>query len=241
MRFHLGIFVILLTLSPAAALDGDYPIKSVVPDTEAPYGTRGFRWSWGKQFHNRVSEDLAPMMLTKKRHAELEGIEGNGFLYLVKIDKSSGDPQFDFDCLQSILGAACFKEDDTGAGQNLKLFTQSFDSDLADVRNGQFDGAAKFLADHPDKKEGYLLFYKIPLDVLNRFPGLFTEKELLDATNIGTIRNEDKSSKRIVTPLALASLAGIYSGKWIAFFVKHPNASKQEILDVASRISNYSQ
>jgi hypothetical protein len=234
MRYRLGILVSVLVLTSAAAQAAERQVVSLTPKRGNSFDTCVI-WKWGKEFRERVSEDWAPISTTTAKKTTVEGIEGNGFLYLVRIDKSSGDAQFDFDCLQAVLGAACFSEDNSAG--ILNRYIQSFDSKKAITRTGQLEGINRFFTDHPnDTKDQTLTYYKIPLDVLKRFPGLFSEQELLDTSNIGTITNE---STNRVGQSALEKLVNVYSGIWIPFFVKHPNATKQEIFDIASKLQNH--
>jgi hypothetical protein len=134
-------------------------------------------------------------------------------IYEPKIEKSSGNLQMDVDCLQAVLGATHYKTKAHDTGLTLQTFT--FDSSKP---VGHKTSAIKQLLENHDSSKS-VYFYRIPLDVLKRYPGTFDENELLSEKNIGTLLKNS----------AIEDLRIQYGNWWADFFMTHPTATKEEI------------
>lgn len=178
----------------------------------------------------KVYEDWAP----SKKLAKLIDIDitvsgtANGQLYDVGLNESSGDRQLDADCLQAVMGASCLSPINIRI-EEIEHFSIHFDSKTkAGYLNN--NGISKYFTQHPEYKRNYVAFYRIPLTVLKRYPGIFTEEELFDESNIGLIEAIDLRNPELPSWVT-DRLRFLYQGNWVPFFLSHPSATKKEIIE----------
>lgn len=180
-------------------------------------------------FKARVFRNWAPSKKANDQRVATVKCEmgGDGALYDVEISQSSGDNQFDLECLESVLGADYFY----GKHDFRKLIPLS----ITFTKNSETDHANSpvqtyFEKNVDQKQEGCLAVYKIPVDVLSRYPGVFTESEILSSSNLLIA----KDSWNIQAKEQYPWLRGIYRTIWSPFFLQHPKATKEEILAQAA-------
>jgi hypothetical protein len=163
----------------------------------------------------------------------------DGKMYRVKIDTSSGDAQSDADCLQAVYGIAGTRSGQVEKGSLIDLkFT--FDSET--MPGHRTNAVEQYFAAHPEKRHNFVAFYRIPLDVLRRYPGIFSETELLSPSNIGLIRiqNADRPELPRLDSLDIDRFRDIFGGHWMSFFMSHSSATRQEIETFRDSLSNLS-
>lgn len=230
----LALFVVALFHSPNASancLDGA---------GEGPYA--GYRATVDKVM-NRVYSNWVPSISTGSRVCALSGkIVREGKIYDVTIKESSGDAQFDADCLQALLGA--FPSEPIAAVDDGKLWSQDFSFSSQTKSVHKRSGIADYFNAHPNEKQKFIAFYRIPIDVLNRYPGLFTEDELQNDDNVGLIQSIPESVTKVnkiqpaLSGTGLRELEVVYQSEWPRFYLEHPSPTKQQILDFRAKLGS---
>ncbi|MCA9817860.1 MAG: TonB C-terminal domain-containing protein [Cyanobacteria bacterium HKST-UBA01] len=181
------------------------------------------------RLRNNVYKDWAPSKkLTNSTAIDIKvRVTANGQLYDVALNESSGDRQLDADCIQAVMGASCLSPINIRI-EEIEQFSIHFDSKTE--IGYQTDGISKFFAKHPKYRKNYIAFYRIPLTVLKRYPGVFTEEELFDESNVGLIESIDPHNPELPSWVA-DRLRFLYQGNWVPFFVSNPSATKDEIIE----------
>jgi len=169
------------------------------------------------------------------------GIGVDGRLYNAVMDRYSANEQFNAECLEAVCGASPVTPTGFHSG-NLEPATLRFS---AKENPPRFEGQdiKDYLSKHP-QPEGemskFVVVHKIPLDVLRRYPGLFSEKELLSESNlqeihIGITSPVDKDGNRRNKPTYI-DLINNHFGFWADLFLKNPRITRHEILEEAKHI-----
>lgn len=160
-------------------------------------------------------------------------ISPDGRVHDLTIEAGERDSQSDADCLMAVMGASksCRMVGD-GDKRNV-FFRFDVDSPAGSYINVQASGIEKYFGSHPDQKERHIAFYRIPLDALKRYPGLFAENELLADGNIGIMKATVNSGLSVSE---VERLRTIYLGTWEPFFIAHPSATKQQILEIRDKL-----
>lgn len=151
----------------------------------------------------------------------------NGQLYDVCIERTSGDRQLDADCLQAVMGASRSCPIKISV-EELDHFSIKFGSKTPVGHT--HDGISRYFAKHPEYQKDWIAFYRVPLDVLKRYPGLFTEQELLDESNIGLIEAIDRDNPKLPNWVS-ERLKFLYQHLWVPFFVSHPSVTREQVLE----------
>jgi hypothetical protein len=137
----------------------------------------------------------------------------------------------DCDCLTAVLGASGFAPKPT---VHLVLSRRMFTFNLETACGHKSTAFRDFLLQHPEYKDGYIAFYRIPLDTLRRYPGLFEKRELLAPSNVALVKNDDESKYHIGSS-ALDYIMIQYS-LWSQFFANNKTPTKTAVLQMASQI-----
>lgn len=187
------------------------------------------------KLRQRIYDDWAPSKaMPVGKHVDVTySIASDGKLYDVKLEQSSGDAQLDADCVQAVLGVSAFCPMARLTREGELCHTQIyFDSKTRAGHNNS--GISKYFAAHPEQEAEHVAYYRIPLDVLKRYPGLFSEAELFSDSNFFTLRDDSTDGPNHgpgLSSAAIARLRYVYQSMWIPFFLKFPSATKQQILD----------
>lgn len=179
--------------------------------TEASYGRP--KWKWGAELIDRAYSNWAPLEVFKNgEFIEIEGsIADDGKVYSPKIVHTNGNAQLESDCLHALVSAQCHSPRENQDYGVLKKVRITFNSETP----------LKF--ESPRKKDNKgTAFYLIPIEVLKRYPGLFSESELISPSNLVYATDED---------------CYIYR-QWTKFFLEKPNASKSEIFQFSKQWAN---
>jgi len=144
----------------------------------------------------------------------------------VKLARSSGDKQFDAECIEAICSGAA-------STTTSKLHPASVVFGGAEGCTPMYDGSdvKEYLRSHPqpqNKDQAFVVVHRIPLSVLQRFPKYFHVPELLNPENLIEIIVGSKDS-------ASPALISLYSG-WGELFSK-PNVSKDDIIQKSKTLS----
>lgn len=156
-------------------------------------------------------------------------IANDGRMYDIKVSTSSKNIQLDADCLQAVMSVSGSFSPEIPEGTLSKvLFT--FDST---TKPGHPDGISRFKARFSSLKADYIAFYRIPFEILNRYPGLFTEAELLADENIGLIEVEKNAEGKLeLQDHDLNKIRELYQGIWVPFFLSHKSPTKEQVIAI---------
>jgi TonB family protein len=223
MKAMILITLALCSIPPSiAASETPATRENTVIGCQKP--TSGRPDDWASRLEQRIYADWSPFLTPVTDEALLQGSIGNdGRLYDVEVLQSSGNLQFDADCLQAVLGAAGFAPRENAVPGVLTHTSWVFNPS---TRCGHLASAITQHAVHAGLGQ-YVSIYRIPLDVLKRYPGLFSEKELLSDSNVIQIRAICPGLKKgdciDLTHSPVGDIASIYGGPWFDFFSKHPS------------------
>lgn len=167
-------------------------------------------------------------------------VSDDGKIYEPRIVQSSGDPQHDAECLESICGTCFVDTSISNPTFRISHYTMYFNND-----NGLFPaykndmGIQNYRLHHPTPSKpefDYVLIHRIPLAVLTRYPGVFSEKELLDESNLVSIKcgRVDANGQSPHGEPSFSDFLALYYGPWRQFF-QRKNATKDEILEHAKQ------
>ncbi|HEY9778430.1 MAG TPA: TonB C-terminal domain-containing protein [Planktothrix sp.] len=191
-----------------------------------------------QEFRERIYDDWCPSKaMPVGTHVDIAcSIASDGKLYDVKLEHSSGDAQLDADCVQAVLGVSAFRPMHGLVREGELCLTQIYFDSTTRVGHKN-SGIAKYFAAHPEHEADRTAFYKMPLDVLERYPGLLTEDEVLADGNIGNfIFSKDvldgPNHGPGLSDNTVDQLRIVYQGIWIPFFLKFPSATKEQVLEV---------
>jgi hypothetical protein len=187
-----------------------------------------YKHSIEKEFQRRVLNSWYPS--NEKLEATVKCIlGGDGLLYDIEISSSSGDNQFDVECLEAVLGADYFYQG--LSSRRLVPLSVTFRA----AEHKQFGRTTEnYFKRNPEQKgEGCLAIYHIPTNILKRYPGLFTEKELLDDSNLYLVKDAANHNENP----QYHWLKDLYKNFWTTFFQQHPKATKDEVLAQAAMIT----
>ena len=166
-------------------------------------------------------------------------VSDEGKIYDPTIDKHSGNDQYDAECLESICSLSPLMPDiDNHFSVLLNHCIFTFGSKVALFNpKPRYDGkeVVLYLSNHQrpaanqNFEETFVLVHKIPLSVLNRYPGMFTEAELRDSSNLIpiTFRQEDWNKYQIIAPYVLP-IGNLYA-YWGQLFKKE-KVTREDIL-----------
>jgi hypothetical protein len=177
----------------------------------------------------RVYSDWNPTREMNNQATVAVAISSDGTFYDVHIGVSSDDPQLDADCLQAVMGASGTQPTRIEDGS---LWHTGFAFNKTTKTDHLTSGTAAFLEQHPELRNKCIAFYRIPFDIMHRYPGLFTESELTADENVGFLDAEDPQLK----DWTVDKLRAIYQSDWAKFFRDHPVATKVQILQERSQL-----
>ena len=170
-------------------------------------------------------------------------IGDDGKIYEPRIDRSSGDDQYDAECLEAVCGLSPVAPERENYTAHLQQENVTFGSSVSPFcPKPKYDGGEVkvYLSKHsqPAIREtwtfptGFVIVHKIPLYVLNRYPGFFTEEELRNSSNLIEIpfMKEDWNANHLTVPYV--SPVGSLYAYWGQLF-KRKNVNKEDILNWA--------
>ncbi|MCZ4083353.1 putative T7SS-secreted protein [Streptomyces antarcticus] len=86
-----------------------------------------------------------------------------------------------------------------------------------------------FFAEHPELKGKVVVHHAIEQQTLNRYPGLFKPEEIHSIENLRGIPKGDINSRIHLSEIRV---------EWNRFYESHPNPTRQEVLDHATKIDD---
>lgn len=192
-------------------------------------------WSYhpkdNAELQDRVYENWVSTSALESAVVISARIVDDGKLYDVKVQTSSGDAQLDADCVQAVMGASASGVSRIGEGCSKEIHFR-FES-IANPLQGS-NGISRYFDAHPSDKKNHIAFYRIPIDVLNRYPKLFTKDELLTDGNVGIITVYSDTPG--LPWWGVDRLREVYQVTWTKFFLSHPSATKQQILTLRDKL-----
>jgi hypothetical protein len=152
----------------------------------------------------------------------LASITADGYKNNVQIVASLKNAQNDWNCLQAVLG--CKPLSVKGYEYPVRAAWIFY---VRDPKQGYKTASiSTFSKSHTNSKQG-LVTFRIPLSVLHRYPGLFTENELLGPENLMMFENENAFT---VSDGALLHLCRYYEN-WNKFFNENSSPTRKNLED----------
>lgn len=166
-------------------------------------------------------------------------VADDGKVYEPQLSHSSGDDQYDAECLESVCMLTPLPPNLDNHLTRIEHCAIEFGGLTSQFRpKPRFDGKdiTRYLLNHPqptEPRKKFVLIHRIPLAVLNRYPGAFSEAELLNADNLIEIQVG-------LRPSTFDQTIGNIGAHWGVLFKKE-KVSSTEILDWAKRIDQFVQ
>lgn len=198
--------------------------------------------------HKAINETIKSSWSSSKKiagkHTDISfGIADDGKIYEPVVKTFSGDDQYDAECLEAICSMSPVVPPPQAHSGFLHHFSFNFGSG-SDLEP-KFDGKEvnSYLVANPEPKEvsyplgqvPFVLVHKIPLTVLTRYPGMFTEAELTNQNNLVKVNFMPVAEKSVdIQPSYVGRIAALYAG-WNEIF-KQGNVTKSKISERAKQI-----
>ena len=150
-------------------------------------------------------------------------VADDGKIYDVKVVRDPEDykrqtiqeRQIEADLLQSIMGAACYApRTDSNKGVLLHMVI-----DFDEKKNHKKSQLLQNLKSTHELKNGEIAYFAIPIDVLQRYPGAFSDEELI-------------SPKNTICRIGTQRIRSWYA-EWSVFFQENPSATREQLLEHA--------
>jgi hypothetical protein len=138
--------------------------------------------------------------------------------------KSSGVYQIDADCLEAVCSLS-----PTPIG-NSHGYISHMEIDFTKLQKLEDLKKSQPLRQFKNLANGVVFIHRIPLPVLKRYPGIFTEPELLDSSNLCQI-----SVKPIVGRPYWTTQIQNHLQAWSDFYRLHEHSDRSEILDYSRK------
>lgn len=123
--------------------------------------------------------------------------------------ESSGDPQFDANCIEAVLSV------------------KRTDSTPLDLHGtwALLDTERRFKSKRTDAQ---ITIFKIPIVALTLYPDRFTEQELVSDGNLQLLKNQTGSASEL-SQAQIDEICNHYHC-WFKFFAENPHATRKDIL-----------
>lgn len=198
----------------------------------------------GKAVNEKIKSSWSNSKKITDKYTEITfGIGDDGKIYDPVVTTFTGDDQFDAECVEAICSMSPIVPPlkiRTGFLEH-HTFRFGLRSDLKPAYDGR--DVNNYRLAHPQPKvvsyalgdEPFVVVHRIPLTVLTRYPGLFTERELVASNNLIKVISppiEEKSAD--YQPMYVRRIADLYAG-WNEIF-KQNVVTKAKILDWAKNM-----
>lgn len=155
----------------------------------------------------------------------------NGKVEEVRLLRSSGKPDLDFDCICAVLGSAPYEANERGDHKNiLHIFGgRDVSADAEGIKSTNRAKRSEVYSNLPNAD--YFLCNVIPISLKYRYPEAFTDDELCDLQNIRMIRKTffAKNNEPTFATIASNERLRTFYDRWSEFIASHKTTSKQEI------------
>jgi hypothetical protein len=194
---------------------------------------KGLASSWSSSRVCRGSYPLVKFM-----------VADDGKIYDPELVCYSADNQYDAECLEAICSLSPFAPIEDFESR-IEHFTQEFGA--SEGLQPTYDGSDinVYLRTHLQPKDpfdAFVVVHKIPLTVLERYPGMFTKGELQSQNNlieipVGYGDNKANNQGRKIAPHYVSVIANLYAF-WGQLF-RNQNVTKEEIMQWANRAQKH--
>jgi hypothetical protein len=207
-----------------------YPREMAIIDSRSAH-------NWERGLEARAWSDWAPSKPLAKDVQIKGAIADVGRIYEIEIIKSSSDGQTDADCLQAILGAANYRPwvGYSPDGGRLHWWNWNFTKETP-IHRCSSEAISQYFRLHSSVEAGSVAVFRIPLDVLKRYPGQFAESELLSPDNLYVLMSACREEGRppdnfgALRPQSMYLIIDHYA-RWQKFFSENPKATKSDIVN----------
>ncbi|MBA4027132.1 MAG: hypothetical protein C0473_02720 [Cyanobacteria bacterium DS3.002] len=234
MLVSLGFLVVGTNTEPVQAVNrmGDFPL-------ELAHSSPAFK-TYHREIEKRIYKNLVdPNSSLEGRGGVIAGfaLKKDGKIRDVSIGQSSGKNASDFACFEAILGSSPLSAAPSPENQR----EQWFRIDFYESRSPYFEPAIRkadltadeFYKNNPSLKARAVPLHLIPLDVLTRYPGIFSETELIGLGNLKAIPidglisiDEEATTRRTLGNLKVKE----FFHDWENFFETHVEPKKADIV-----------
>ncbi len=197
-----------------------------------------------KAIHENIKSSWSSSRKVAGKYTDVSfGIADDGKIYEPVVRVFSCDDQYDAECVEAICSMSPIVPPPNYHSAFLDHYVFKFGSE-SDLKP-RYDGSdvSSYLVANPQPKEisyalgnvPFVVVHKIPLTVLTRYPGVFTEKELISPNNLIKIAFKPLDHKdNEFQPMYVRRIADLYAG-WNEIF-KQSNVTKSKILDWTKNI-----
>jgi TonB family protein len=230
----LSLTLVTCTTSEAIASQNRFTKDPI----EVTLGTPEFR-AFHKDVEKRLYKNTTLPATTSDSSPQYKGViasmvvETDGKIRDVSLSESSGKDAADFACLEAILTASPLPlSSSIKSRQHMQVDFYESRMPYFQIEKGPFN-SEQFFASRLDLKEKAVALHLIPVDVLQRYPGLFTVKELDSADNLKALPLEGliEVGSKYTTQRFLANpkVKGFFAD-WENFYSTHGTPTKAEII-----------
>jgi hypothetical protein len=168
-------------------------------------------------------------------------IPDDGKIYEPQITYSTGDDQYDAECLEAVCAQSPVPVREQNWTATMRHPVVAFGSSLSMfIPKPRFSGAEinLYLSAKPAPKGSdvvsFVLIHKIPVSILNRYPGLFEESEILNPANLMEVpfRPEDWNLNHLIVPY-VQPISCFYAC-WSQFF-RNEKVTRDEVFEWAKQ------
>lgn len=143
----------------------------------------------------------------------------------LSIIQSSGNAQFDAECLEAVLSSTR-----TDSNSMTLYGVWILSHDLPNARQLRIQRNI----------ENQITIFRVPVSVLRRYPGIFSEEELLNKDNLRPLHNQASRKTTELTQSQIDEISAYFS-QWNEFFKQTPTATKAQILSEANLLEEKSK
>lgn len=160
----------------------------------------------------------------------------------IRLLRSSGKSELDFDCVSAILGSAPFEPNEQGDRKNVRYTFGGRDlsADSEGIKAVNRTQRSNFLAKTGSAQSDYFISNIIPISLGQRYPGIFTDEELCDDANLRLIPKTFFASNNEPTFASVVANKRFrtFYERWNTFVSDHKNPTKVEIEKFRDEVSS---
>jgi len=158
-----------------------------------------------------------------------------GHIEDLRLMRSSGIPEVDFDCISAVLGSAPYEPNERGIRKEVRLTFGGRDciekDGVSAINKTERAHLKESYAQKGVPSADYFICNSIPLSIFFRYPGLFKEEELCDYKNLRIIhkaffsKNNEPTFEKIVSNPQFKQ----FYEDWYDFVSKNAAPTKEQI------------
>ncbi len=157
----------------------------------------------------------------------------SGKIESLQMVRSSGKPEVDFDCICAVLGSSPYEPNERGDRKS--IFYTFGGRDLHEQNEGvkaiNRRQRSLLLSKNGLSPSEYYVCNLVPISILYRYPGVFSEAEICDISNLRVIAKTffDRKNSPSVPEIVANKRFRMFYDKWNEFVSTHKKATKEEI------------